>query len=165
MPSQTIDPNEDGITHLNVYSQGKTELGRLLTNFALTPFKHPDYGRFASMEGFWYWLSTGQKHDRLRRAHGAIAKKIGRSLERVPCTNFKEEIEKAIRVKIKQTPEIIRLMRLQKPLPLKHYYVYHMTKKSSSVIEKPEHNWQLEVMDMIWQIVYARAHPDYEASK
>lgn len=32
-----INPLEDGITHINVYSKGATELGRLLTNFAHTP--------------------------------------------------------------------------------------------------------------------------------
>ena len=44
-----IDPKLDGIEHINIYSKGKTELGRLLTNFAQTPFIHPEYGRFESV--------------------------------------------------------------------------------------------------------------------
>jgi hypothetical protein len=52
-----IKPSEDGVTHINVYSRGNTELGRLLSNFAHTPFSHPEFGEFASVEGFWYWLS------------------------------------------------------------------------------------------------------------
>lgn len=28
------NPEEDGITHINIYSKGSTELGRLLSNFA-----------------------------------------------------------------------------------------------------------------------------------
>jgi hypothetical protein len=50
-------PEEDGVTHINIYSKGKTELGRWLTNFSYSPFNHPEYGKFLSMEGFWYWDS------------------------------------------------------------------------------------------------------------
>jgi hypothetical protein len=45
-----IKPSEDGVTHINVYSRGNTELGRLLSNFAHTPFSHPEFGEFASVE-------------------------------------------------------------------------------------------------------------------
>lgn len=53
------NPDEDGVTHINIYSKGKTELGRWLTNFSYSPFNHPEYGKFLSMEGFWCWVSTG----------------------------------------------------------------------------------------------------------
>jgi len=33
-----INPEEDGITHINIYSKGKTDLGRMLSNFAKLPF-------------------------------------------------------------------------------------------------------------------------------
>lgn len=48
-----FEPKNDGIDHINVYSGGATELGRLLTNFAHTPFEN-EYGKFESVEGFWY---------------------------------------------------------------------------------------------------------------
>jgi len=48
------DPNEDGKSHINVYSKGQTELGRMLSNFAHSPFRNMEYD-FASVEAFWYW--------------------------------------------------------------------------------------------------------------
>ena len=53
-----FQPNEDGITHINICSKGKTELGRLLSNFAHTPFWLQGAGRFESVEGYWFWLGT-----------------------------------------------------------------------------------------------------------
>lgn len=54
----------DGVDHINIYSKGKTTLGRCLSNFAnlgvdfalgdLEEFA--DYGKFATLEGLWYYL-------------------------------------------------------------------------------------------------------------
>lgn len=157
MPNSTYKPNEDGVTHVNVYSKGKTQLGRLLTNFAFTPFKHPSYGHFASMEAFWYWLSTGMQHNKLRSLYGSSAKTVGRQLERVQNVRFEEEITQAIICKLEQTSEIQTLFKQTKPLPLAHYYVYGVG-DNARIIQKPEHAWQLDVMEKCWQETYARAH-------
>jgi len=41
----------DGVTHINIYSKGKTSLDRALSNFAHTPIETVD-GKFASIEGY-----------------------------------------------------------------------------------------------------------------
>jgi hypothetical protein len=43
---------DDGITHINIYSKGKTELGRWLSNFTYHPIETED-GKFDSVEGYW----------------------------------------------------------------------------------------------------------------
>lgn len=77
-----FDPAMDGVDHINVYSRGRTGLGRVLTNFAHTPFTVPEHGTFASVEGYWYWLQcpAGAARERLRPLHGHRAKQIGREL-------------------------------------------------------------------------------------
>ena len=35
-------PKDDGITHINIYSQGKTQLGRFLSNFEPSPIETED---------------------------------------------------------------------------------------------------------------------------
>jgi len=62
-----LDSKMDGVTHINIYSKGKTKLGRLLTNFAHTPFTHAEYGQFASVEGFWYWIRDGKDSHNMSR--------------------------------------------------------------------------------------------------
>lgn len=50
-----IDPSLDGESHINIYSNGGTELGRLLSNFTYLPSDTP-HGEFASLEGYYHYL-------------------------------------------------------------------------------------------------------------
>lgn len=126
--SSVLDPGDDGLTHVNVYSQGRTELGRLLSNFAHTPFTGPD-GEFASVEGYWYWLGAREHpmRERLRTLSGFAAKKFGRTL-RAPDwpkgPEFQAKIRAALQAKAQQHPRIRKLLG-ECPLPLAHYYVFN----------------------------------------
>lgn len=118
-----IRPSEDGITHVNIYSKGQTDLGRFLSNFAYAPIEIED-GHFDSMEGYWYWLSS--KDDALRYKSGWDAKRYGRSIEAkdwMDGDEFKNKIRHAIRVKLETYPDRLDELR-QLRLPLMHYYVY-----------------------------------------
>ncbi len=118
-----MDPQEDGTTHINVYSRGNTELGRWMSNFSREPIDTED-GPFMSIEGYWYWLGTND--DRLRNLVGYAAKQHGKSLPVVTQyteDDFREKIRKAIRAKALRRPDMIQLLR-STTLPLTHYYVF-----------------------------------------
>lgn len=116
-------PERDGVDHINVYSKGKTELGQLLTNFADTPFKHPEHGWFRTVEGFWYWLKTGMQHEELRHTAGWESKMLGRKWPSTQVIgDFDTKIKTAIRAKLIQHPHILRML-IDNELPLAHYYV------------------------------------------
>lgn len=116
-------PEEDGITHINIYSKGQTQLGRMLSNF-YPCYVETDHGIFNSVEGYWYWL--GCRDDYLRELSGYEAKKFGSEQpikNKLPEDQFQEHIKRAI------TKKIIHNNRIRKPfvlsiLPFKHYYVY-----------------------------------------
>jgi hypothetical protein len=116
-----LHPIEDGTTHINIYSKGRTPLGRALSNFAHTPFVSPDYGAFQSLEGFWYWFSTGRQHDQLRTLHGYAAKKEGQRHPRVESGLFEQAICHATECKIRSHPALY-VQLAQSTLPLVHYY-------------------------------------------
>lgn len=116
-------PENDGLDHINVYSRGKTQLGRLLTNFAHTPFEHPSRGRFSSMEGYWYYVSTGEQHEVLRTLYGSQAKSVGKALCKVDCDGFESIIKTGIRAKLIHNPHILCML-IDNELPLAHYYVF-----------------------------------------
>jgi len=117
------NPHEDGITHINVYSKGATDLGRWLTNFAFSPFTHPVHGSFDSLEGYWYWLTSGMQYDKLRKLHGYQAKSQGKIYPRIENHNFIPQFKSGIRAKLIANPD--RLCQIiDNPLPLAHYYVY-----------------------------------------
>lgn len=122
-----IDPNEDGKTHINVYSKGKTKLGRMLSNFHELPVETID-GEFSSIEGYWYWLGAARVDEReaLRELSGYDAKEIGRLLqdedEKIDEDLFRSKIKRAIWGKIVQDPIIDSF--ISSDLPFEHYYVY-----------------------------------------
>lgn len=97
-----INPTLDGVNHINIYSHGKTEAGRMASNFYSDgqPFITPD-GGFFSLEGYYHWLrirdwllseKPGSSMDDLerenrelrglRRANGSEAIADGRKLKR-----------------------------------------------------------------------------------
>lgn len=137
------NPDNDGIDHINVWTKGKTALGRLLTNLALTPFTHPVYGRFASVEAFWYWCGSGMQHDHLRTLYGHSAKSAGMRLEFVfrPEDEFQELMREAIRCKIEQNLEL-RAAFVASTLPFDHYFVY-----PGNIVKKEKHRWQMDWLE------------------
>lgn len=143
-----LDPKDDGITHINVYSRGKTKVGKLLSNFAPTPFTCED-GKFGSIEAYWYWLSidpSNPKREEIRHLYGYLAKKMGRELRGDTWSgtkDFKKKILFAIRQKLIEHPEILKLLK-ESTLPLRHYYNMH-----GRIHEDKASQWMLNYMEKV----------------
>lgn len=149
------NPRLDGVTHTNVYSRGRTDLGRFLTNFAHVHIQTTD-GPFESVEGYWHWLgipSTTPGHDRLRHVWGYTAKKLGKELRKdkkvLYIPDFEQRIRLAVRDKLEHAPTGLLSSPAAK-LPLAHYYVC----KSGRVVEvSGKFKWLMDV----WQEELDRA--------
>lgn len=116
-------PFQDGIDHVNIFSRSQCELGRLLSNFTKSPFVHPVYGAFQSMEGFYYYISTGMVCEELKNKYGADAKTLGRKFEKVLVNNFNDIMMEGLRCKLQQNP-LIKSRLVNTNLPFKHYYYF-----------------------------------------
>ena len=149
-----IAPSEDGVSHINIYSKGATELGRLLSNFAYTPFEHEIYGWFASIEGFWYFAKSGFQHEHMRELHGVTAKSQGKLLEVVEFPYFKQTILSGIRCKLRQNRRILKLLE-ESDLPFEHYY-YYGDAEVARVIELPQYQWLVDEFERIRSLLRAR---------
>lgn len=124
-----IIKGKDGITHINVYSQGDTTIGTWLSNFSYSPIHMPEDGDFKSIEGYWYWLSS--RDDRLRDLIGFEAKKLGKSLEKkYIIDNFEDKIKLAIDIKIKSNSSMMKEL-CESSLPFCHYYAYDGKRKDA----------------------------------
>jgi len=119
------EPSREGIDHINIYSKSSLTLGRALSNFFHSVFIHPKYGKFNSVEGYYYWWLTGRMHDELKELHGFKAKEFGESKEAVikVTKKFKEEMQYAVGLKVLQNEYIQNLM-IKSSLPFAHYYYY-----------------------------------------
>lgn len=120
-------PGIDGVDHINFYSRGATDLGKLGSHFAYTPFNHPEFGSFSSLEAFWYWVKLEDREsadaDKLRKLHGYAAKEFGKTLQAVEhLVGFQRHILKANWFKFVQHHEL-REMMIESTLPFNHYYV------------------------------------------
>lgn len=138
-PKDYIDSTEDGYTHINIYSKGKTKLGRDLSNFSSHSFTLEPYGWFPSVESFYFWFLTGEQHEELRKTSGAAAKAAANKYmhDRVEMTPERlGVIQDAICAKIYQNPELAQRLARSK-LPFEHYYVY-----GGKVVDMAdEHRW------------------------
>lgn len=135
---------DDGVTHINIYSKAKTDLGRYLSNFTQCGLLTED-GSFESIEGYWYWLSS--KNDKLRSLHGWEAKHYGRSVggkDWIDDADFKRKICLAIEYKIKTMPFELWTQFYSSDAPFKHYYVYN-----DKIVEPKEGKW---IIDHITQV-------------
>lgn len=128
-----MEEDLDGIHHINIYSKGKTDIGRWLSNFSYCPIETSE-GKFNSVESYWYWLTT--LNDHLRELHGFAAKKLGKESEKIrsiESTAFRKKICDAIDFKLKTNPKWVAE---SVNLPLKHYYEY-----GGKRIYKEEYDW------------------------
>ena len=138
--SNNIKLCDDGVTHINVYSQAKTILGRSLSNFAHTPFTTKD-GTFQSVESWWYWFKT--KNDVYKNLVGFKAKQFYRAnnSEANLSNPSIEELREIYLAKLEQHPEIKEML-LANNLPFAHYYVM-----SGKKINANEYLWTVQ----LWQ--------------
>lgn len=143
----------DGVTHINVWSRARTTLGQQLSNFAHLPFSMPEFGTFASVEAFWFWLATGKTHQELRRMYGSSARQLGKKLvdegQKVdmPEEEFQDCIRKALRCKLEQHADLREAFILS-TLPFEHYYVYG--KAMNVIVDKRDrHGWQTDYLEQL----------------
>lgn len=124
-----MNPLNDGVDHINIYTKGATQLGRDLTNLSNIGFTHPTHGKFLSMEGFWYWWLTGAQFDDFKVYSGWKAKQEGKKLKefRVDKNGLTEEdkdiLKEAMKCKLRQNKNLLKVF-LESDLPFKHYYYY-----------------------------------------
>jgi hypothetical protein len=141
---------KDGVDFINIYSKGKTDLGKYLTNWATQDIQI-SIGKFKSIEGLIFFL--GSFDNELRSLSGFNAKKRGEELDRgirLPEDVFRGYIKEAMRDVAKQlaiTPGIIRTTAYKVTdhnLPLVHYYEYG----DKRVVPK-KWLWQIEAWEQI----------------
>lgn len=139
-----IDPTQDGVDHINVYSGGNTLLGKRLSNMHAISFIHPEHGEFGCLEGFWWFLATGMKDISYRTMYGLEARVKGKKEEKVHLDDFAQRFIEAIYLRLKQNPGLLAEVKANK-LPYKHYYNY-----GGKILDHTaRHQWQLDVYEQV----------------
>lgn len=175
--------NQDGFTHINIYSNGTTILGRKLSNFPKSEVV-TNHGMFQSLEGYYHYLkllfsleeSTVativrdrllRKLEELRLLYGRTAQTTGRDLRKqfsdagvwivnAPDESFDEHFEIALYRKIHADPVLFDMV-ISNDLPYVHYY----TIKGASHY-KPHFSW---LSDRVEKVAASIKEENYEQSR
>ena len=160
-----MNPREDGITHINVYSKAATELGMFLSNFYPVDLEIGGE-HYRSIEAYWYslWASSvvteaieaggayRNLQAKVKASHGYQAKLLGKSLVKVayggeipgdsePNESFKKKILAAIRLKLLSDSKYLELFKASS-LPFTHYY-YFGTVDNPAIVNTGRNEWLL----------------------
>lgn len=136
----------DGVTHINIYSKGRTTLGQALSNFSDTPIDTLD-GQFRSIEGYWYYLGTDHPSRVIfRDLFGSEAKLVGRQLKALDWQDspvFKLKIYSAMLTKLILHDSILSEFQKNK-LPFRHYYAF-----GGKICEPKEGKWIIDMWSFL----------------
>ena len=142
------DPNElgeDGVDHINVSNQAKTELGQSLAQDVFIPFVHPVYGKFNTITGFWYFISSSNRDERCRTMRSSKLRMLFKGQKLPPVKNFKAIILEAYWLKIIQH-EAIKKELMESTLPIDCYFF----KEGENDRTRPRnHRWLLQGLNEI----------------
>ncbi len=84
----------DGKNVVHVSVNARSALGRMLAFDALIPFRHPVYGKFNSLAGFYYWLLAGksEKYDHFRLLNGDLLREVISTVRFRPQGNMLDQL-------------------------------------------------------------------------
>lgn len=104
-----FDPNDDGVSHINIYTKGRTKLGRLLSHMSDLHVEI-DNEHFHCLEGYWHFLRTGSIHTRFKILNGFEAKRYAKTVPTVWNKDFRTEFLKGIALRLEQNSVLINLL-------------------------------------------------------
>ncbi len=101
-----LSPAQDGVTHINISLNGKTELGRMLHPSYMLPVKHPELGEFKTHETFRQWLKSGRTSLRMPGMDPNEARQLASRMKtvRIPAEEYADLMCEALTSKIEFNP-------------------------------------------------------------
>lgn len=148
----------DGVDHINIYSKAKTDLGLALALSCPLSFRHSVFGKFKSVESFWFYLRTTERDDRIRTMSGGSLRKFAGKLKQQRVVNFCAIFMDANWQKVKQFPEIENEMR-DSVLPFEMYYTY---RRVNGVRIRPTYaHWMISGFEEIRKALKENREPDF----
>ena len=137
------DPNhlgEDGVDHINISNQAKTELGQSLSQDVFIEFEHPVFGKFNTLTGFWYYISSTDRKNECRTLNSNKLRRMFKDVKLPSIKNFRAIILEAYWLKITQH-EAIQHELLNTELPLDCYFI---TANGNTRTRPKNYRWLLQ---------------------
>lgn len=137
----------DGIDHLSIGTFAVTVAGKALSPYNLEPFTHPELGHFKSLHGYYQYLQSGLKVERLRGVYGAVKGTFKRAVD--SKTTIAKHLEEGIRAQYEQNPHLIEALLNTGNLPIVNYHYF-----GNNVVDNKAHRQILICLGKIRQDYY-----------
>jgi hypothetical protein len=129
MPNMTILGNvnrigDEGVNHILLSKFSKNPVGSILAIDSEEPLNHSTLGYFKTFQGFWHYISTEERDDRLRELTGPMLDNLVEKLTKIRIHNFNALILDALYQRAVRKRESIMLIR-KSTLPFDHYRIYN----------------------------------------
>lgn len=150
----------DGITHICIDIDGKTELGRMLSHYHECDFTHPRFGTFRTLEGFWRYINCddegSKQRDGFRTISGRGVNKISRTMAKRNVKNFKQIIYEANYYRIISNDKLYDLF-INSTLPFDYYFLFG----ESKIIQRAKgYLWIINMYEDLRQMIKAGEKPE-----
>lgn len=156
----------DGLDHINVYLDPKTELGAILSPFTIHPFVSPFFGRFNSRQGLYFYLLSSNGDEAFRTMVPTRMRNYARNRVSIQAfaPNLKYFMTKALWSQVSGNERAIELLK-DNQLPFDAYYSYQYRDGDlvSKVLSRPSHNtiWMIQAVNEISAAVKENREPNF----
>lgn len=157
----------DGLDHINIYLDPKTELGSILSPFTIRPFISPFFGRFNSRQGLYFYLLSTNGHEAFRTMDPKNMRTYARKFVSIQpfAANLKYFMTRALWLQIANNERAIELIK-DNQLPFDAYYSYLHRDGAvvTKVLSRPTHNaiWMIQSVKEIVAAIKEGREPNFE---
>lgn len=151
----------DGVDHINLWEEGETELGRILSHRCELVFDHSHLGRFKTMEALDKYVMSRDRDDRIRNLTGPALKKHTANIVNAPVTNFRAIIMDSNWQRVKQYPDLANVMK-DSTLP---FDVYYILRTSGMRVRPTRYQWLIAGFEEIRRALKEGREPDFNFLK
>lgn len=149
----------DGVTHICIDIDAKTELGRMLSHYYESGFVHPTFGSFKTLEGFWRYINCddegSKQRDDFRTISGRGVNKISRHMAKRNVKNFKQIIYEANYYRIINDKKLYDLF-VSSTLPFDYYFLFGDAK----IVQRAKgYSWIINMYEELRQMMKAGEKP------
>lgn len=149
----------DGVDHINIWIHAETDLGRCLALDSDLPVNHNYFGRFCSVETFWYYIQSQERDDRIRTMFGKSLKSFVRRLNRQHVVNFRAMIADTMYQRIQQYPPLLEAVK-NSVLPF-DYYRFDNRNEVKIPIRPNFFKWLLTALEEIRKAIKEEREPNF----
>lgn len=147
----------DGVDHINTWEGAETLIGQFLSHNYHHKFHHNLFGRFDSIEAFWYYIRSEERDDGIRSMSGKTLKEFIDKLNLNRVTNFRAIIMDTQYQRIKQFKDIVEEIKTS-VLP---YDCYYINSKSNLRTRPGFFRWIMEGHEEIRKALKENREPDF----